>query len=792
MNPRKRLPLPQAAGICILLLSSVPARPQKPAAPRGSFESSFKAEVAPILNNTCAACHGPSIASGGLNTAELTANSITTKREQWEKVVRRVSAGEMPPPGIPKPEGLGAMVDFVRKAIDEADSHAPVDPGRVTARHLNRVEYQNAIRDLLGVSFQATKEFPVDDSGDGFDNIGDVLSVSPLLTERYVAAAERISARALGIAEMPAKPILNSYADDDNYKEVVPFTGTSGSAKRVTPNAIEATHRVLWDGEYTIQAGLAGGRPNPGNSVTLALWMDGQVIASKEISMAAPKGKFFFPYEVFDLKAVLPEGVHTFRLSYLNDPDGDAMSMADAVDGKKNRYIQMIGFLGPEKPAEEPASRKKILTCDPNSGAACVRTIVSTLARRAWRHPVTEKEIGLLTGLYAKARADGSSSDQALQEAMEAILASPNFLFHIEHDASAGPHAVSGVEMASRLSFFIWSSIPDDELLNLAVAGKLATPAVLDAQIKRMIDDPRASALAENFAGQWLEIRNLDSIRPDPDKFPAWGPDLKESMRTETRLFFDSVLRENRPISEFLTARYTFLNETLAKHYGIDGVKGPQFRRVELATNQRGGILSQGAVLAVSSYPSRTSVVLRGKYILENILGTPPPPPPPDVPPLDNDAVGTVLSLRQQMEKHRANAICAACHSKMDPLGFALENYDAIGKWREQDGKFPVDSSGTLPDGKTFDGPAAMRQVLADRMPDFARCLIEKMMIYALGRGITPADRRAIAQIETKWGGSDFKFQTLIYEVAHSAPFQSRRGETLETGNPKTKEVAAK
>jgi hypothetical protein len=354
----------------------------------------------------------------------------------------------------------------------------------------------------------------------------------------------------------------------------------------------------------------------------------------------------------------------------------------------------MIGFLGPEKPAEEPASRKKILTCDPNSGAACVRTIVSTLARRAWRRPVTEKEIGLLTGLYAKARADGSSSDQALQEAMEAILASPNFLFHIEHDASAGPHAVSGVEMASRLSFFIWSSIPDDELLNLAVAGKLATPAVLDAQIKRMIDDPRASALAENFAGQWLEIRNLDSIRPDPDKFPAWGPDLKESMRTETRLFFDSVLRENRPISEFLTARYTFLNETLAKHYGIDGVKGPQFRRVELATNQRGGILSQGAVLAVSSYPSRTSVVLRGKYILENILGTPPPPPPPDVPPLDNDAVGTVLSLRQQMEKHRANAICAACHSKMDPLGFALENYDAIGKWREQDGKFPVDSSG--------------------------------------------------------------------------------------------------
>ena len=788
MNPYKHVYLGGAAGACILLLSSIPAWPQKPVPKRASFDSA----VAPVLNNTCAACHDPGTASGGLNVAELTASSLTSKREQWEKVVRRVSAGEMPPPGIPKPEGLGAMVDWVRKAIDEADSLTPVDPGRVTARHLNRVEYQNAVRDLLGVNFQATKEFPVDDSGDGFDNIGDVLSVSPLLTERYMAAAERISARALGLVQLPSRPILNSYADDDHYKEDVPFTGTSGSAKRVTPNAIEATHRVLWDGEYTIQAGLAGGRPNPGNPVTLALWMDGQVIASKEITMAAPKDKHFSPYENIELKATLPEGVHTFRLSYLNDPDGDVMTMAEALDGKKNRFIQMMGFLGPEKPAEEPASRKKILTCDPNSGSPCIRSIVSTLARRAWRRPVTDKEVVALTSLVATSRAEGSNTDQALQEAIEAILASPNFLFHIEHDAGAGSHSVSGVELASRLSFFIWSSIPDDELLNLGVTGKLATPGVLDAQIKRMIDDPRSSSLSENFAGQWLEIRNLDAIRPDPDKFPAWGPDLKESMRTETRMFFDSILRENRPISDFLTARYTFLNESLAKHYGIEGVKGPQFRRVDLTTNQRGGILGEGAVLAVSSYPSRTSVVIRGKYILENILGTPPPPPPPNVPPLDNDAVGTVLSLRQQMEKHRANPICAGCHSKMDPLGFALENYDAIGKWRDQDGKFPVDSSGTLPDGKTFDGPAAMRQVLVDRMPDFARCLIEKMMIYSLGRGITPADSRAIAQIETKWAANDFKFQTVIYEVAHSAPFQSRRGEMPETGNPKTKEVAAK
>jgi hypothetical protein len=688
------------------------------------------------------------------------------------------------------------MVDWVRKTLDQADSRQPVDPGRVTARHLNRVEYQNSIRDLLGVNFQATKEFPVDDSGDGFDNIGDVLSVSPLLTEKYVAAAERIAARALGLVALPARPIKSSYADDDNYKEVVPFNGTSGSAKRVSPNAIEATHRVIFDGEYTIQAGLAGGRPNPEKPVTLALWMDGEILQTKDISMATPEGKFFTPYETIEMRAFLPEGLHTFRLGYLNDPVGDAMTKADALNAKLNKYIQLIGFVGPEKPAGESAGRMKILICDPSEGPACIEKIASTLARRAWRRPVTTPEVATLTNLYAQSRKEGSTSDQALQEVVETILASPNFLFHIEHDpktAPGAPHPVSGVELASRLSYFIWSSTPDDELLDAGISGKLATPAVLDAQIKRMIDDPRSSALAENFAGQWLEIRNLDSIRPDPDRFPAWGPELKEAMRTETRMFFDSILRDNRPISDFLNARYTFLNEPLAKHYGIEGVKGPQFRRVDLATEQRGGILGQAAVLAVSSYPSRTSVVLRGKFVLDNILGTPPPPPPPDVPALDNDSVGTLLSLRQQMEKHRANSVCAGCHSKMDPMGFALENYDAIGKWRVQDGKFPVDSSGTLPDGKTFDGPAAMRQALSERLPDFARCLIEKMIVYSLGRGLQPADHRTVARIQSSWAAQGYRFQSLIYEVAHSAPFQSRRGEAAVSGAQQpAKEVAQK
>jgi hypothetical protein len=757
----------------------------------------FDTSVTQVVGAACAGCHNPQMASGGLNLLELAAeDSLTGKRELWERVLRRVKAGEMPPAGIPKPAGLPGMVSWLEQTFEKADRNVPVDPGRVTARHLNRVEYQNTIRDLLGVNFQATKDFPVDDSGDGFDNIGDVLSISPLLSERYVAAAERLASRALGLVALPEKPVKSSYADDDNYKEVVPFNGTSGSAKRVSPNAIEASHRVVFDGQYTIQAGLAGGRPDPGKPVTLALWMDGEIVQSKEISMVTPDGKFFAPYEVTEMKAFLPEGLHTFRLAYLNDPEGDAMNKTDALNPKKNKYIQLIGFVGPEKSAEEPASRKRILICDPASGSACLEKIFTTLATRAWRRPVTKGEVATLTNLVAASRRAGSTLDQALEEAVEAVLASPNFLFHIEHDpggpGSAGkPHPISGVELASRLSYFIWSSQPDDELLNAGISGALLRPATLDAQIRRLLDDPRSSALADNFAGQWLEVRNLDSIRPDPDKFPDWGPALKEAMRTETRLFFDAILRGNRPISEFLNARYTFLNEPLARLYGIEGVTGPLFRRVELTTDQRGGILGQASVLAVSSYPSRTSVVLRGKYILENVLGTPPPPPPPNVPTLDEDSVGTLLSLRQQMEKHRSNPVCASCHSKMDPLGFALEHYDAIGKWREKDGKFAVDSSGTLPDGQTFDGPAAMRQALSERMPGFAQCLIEKMLVYSLGRGVGPSDRRTVAQIQQNWAAQGYKFQSLIYEVAHSVPFQSRRGEIIESrsDNP-VKEVA--
>jgi hypothetical protein len=762
--------------LCALALPLASA--QTPAA-------SFDHAVLPVLQKTCVGCHNEQLASGGLNLKALQhADSVVAaNREDWEAVLRKVKAGEMPPPGVPKPAGLAAMASYLEREFDRLDKNVKPDPGRVTARHLNRAEYRNTIRDLLGVDFQTTQEFPVDDTGEGFDNIGDILSVSPLLTEKYLSAAESISERALGLVHLPAKPISTSYADDEHYNEGIPFTGTSGSAHRAGNSFIEATHRVEYDGDYVIDAGLAGNRGPDAKPVTLGFWMDGKLLHSEEVQTTPPKTVYFAPYETKEFKVFLPEGVHTFRMGFLNDDVGAALPKEKAFSPKTNKYPQLIEFAGPLPSSTELASRKAILVCDPKSGPACVERILANVAHRAYRRPVTQAEIASLVKLAAKTQAEGFTVEQGIQTAIEAILVSPDFLFRIERDPQPDNpslvHRLSDVEQASRLSYFLWSSMPDNELLGLAEAGKLNNPGILEAQAKRMLADPRSAQLVDNFAGQWLELRNLDSVKPDPDKFPEWGPELREAMRTETRVFFDFVLRENRPISDFLNAKYTFLNETLARFYGIEGVTGPDFRRVELTTSRRGGVLGQASVLTVSSYPSRTSVVLRGKYILDNILGTPPPPPPPDVPALDEAAVGATLSLRQQMEKHRADPACASCHSKMDPLGFALENYDAIGKWRTMDGKFPVDSSGAMPNGAKFDGAAQMREALARNLPQFAQGLAAKLLVYAVGRGVQPYDRRALAAIASNCEADGYRFQTMIYEVVRSLPFQSRRGEAV-------------
>jgi Protein of unknown function (DUF1592)/Protein of unknown function (DUF1588)/Protein of unknown function (DUF1587)/Protein of unknown function (DUF1595)/Protein of unknown function (DUF1585) len=735
--------------------------------------ATFERTVQPVLAQTCAPCHNDRVSSGGLNLSPFSAAvSITENREGWEKILQKIRTGEMPPKGVPRPAAqMDALTTFVQAKFERADRNVKPDPGRVTARRLNRNEYSNTIRDLLAVEFHAEKDFPTDDSGSGFDNIGDVLTISPVLMEKYLAASERIAARAIGADPLP-KPLSAEYHAKDK------------TIRRPDVSTIEATHRIDFDGEYTVRIGLPGERAADAKPVAMGFWMDGKLLHTMPVETKPSKLVYFNPYSAEEMRLYLPEGDHTFRAGFIDDEFVKGLSTKDAYSSKKNKYLESMTFVGPYPSNVEKSSRKKILICNPNSGSACVERIISTLARHAYRRPVSKNEVASLIKLVGMAKAERMTTEQGIQLAIQAMLVSPHFLFRVERDPNpidpARVHRISDIELASRLSYFLWSSMPDDELLGLAEAGKLRALGVLDAQVKRLLADPRSAALADNFAGQWLETRNLDSVKPDPQKFPEWGPELRDAMKTETRMFFDSVLREDRPLSEFLDARYTFLNERLAKHYGIAGVSGPEFRRVELSTNQRGGILSQASVLTVSSYPTRTSPVIRGKYVLQNILGAPPPPPPADVPPLDEEAVGATGSMRQQLEKHRANATCASCHSRMDVLGFGLENYDAIGKWRTMDGKFPVDVSGTLPGGKSFGSPDEMRILLKADLFDFSRCLIEKMLTYALGGGLERYDNRTVDGLNRDLAASGYRLQKLIHEVVESLPFQSRRGEAAQ------------
>jgi hypothetical protein len=730
--------------------------------------------VRPILTGTCAGCHNAQVSSGGLNVLPLNApESIAQHRDTWEKVLRRLRAGDMPPAGAARPssEQLAGMAAYVTGALDRADASRPRDPGRMTAHRLNRTEYANTVRDLLGVDFRADKYFPADDSGDGFDTIGDVLTVSPLLMERYMAAAERIAAWAIS-TDIPARPIEADYRLRDR------------KVRRVDSSTIEAEHRVDFAGEYIVRFGLPGERPKADGKdaapVTLAFWMNGRELARRQVE-TKPSGLVYFdPYSEEEVRVYLPEGDHVFRAGFVGDPFVQKLAAGELYDRRKNKFLDSIVFVGPFRASIEKESRKRILTCDVATGAACVDRILGALARRAYRRPVTRSEVASLARFVDQARKTGQTAEQGLQLAIQAMLVSPHFLFRIERDPDPRDprrvHDVSQFELASRLSYFLWSSMPDEELLRAAEEGRLRN-AALDAQVERMLDDPKAAAFAANFAGQWLETRNLDAVKPDPDRFRDWTPELRDAMKAETTLFFEHVLRENRPITDFLDARYTFLNERLARHYGIEGVQGAQFRRVALATDRRGGVLSQAGVLTVSSYPTRTSPVIRGKYVLQNILGMPPPAPPPDVPSLPETEIGAQRSMREQLELHRANPTCASCHRNMDVLGFGLENYDAIGRWRDADGKFPVDAQGTLPNGQRFTTPGEMRALLVSQMPQFSRALTERMLTYALRRSLKPYDRRTVDTIVAALEADQHRVRTLVHGIVRSLPFQARRGE---------------
>ena len=731
----------------------------------------FPKIVQPFLARNCVGCHNDKNKSGEVNLQKYNnLESMIGGRDTFESVVRMVRTGEMPPKGLPRPKeaDVRAVTSFIETEFDRIDRKAKPDPGRVTARRLNKNEYNNTIRDLLAVRFKPADDFPADDSGYGFDNIGDVLTLSPVLLDKYLAAAEKISKMAVGAA-----PPIKATAER--------FKSTSGPNQIPGPS-LGSKYKFPVDAEYDIRAGLAGQRLDGKETVQVAVSVDGKEFKTIDLLPTQQRGRFT------EVRIPIAQGEHAIRARLL-PPAPDAPPIAITDNKPRTGYVDYVEVRGPykQRSGAELESYKRVFVCGHAPGqhqTECARKILTPLATRAYRRPATEKEISRLAGFVDLAAKQGDPFEQGIALAIQGMLVSPQFLFRIERDQNANDanaiHSVSDYELASRLSYFLWSSMPDDELLKAAQVKSLRKPGVLDAQVRRMMADPKSKALSDNFAGQWLQLRNMDSIKPDPDKFPAFDEELREAMRTETEMFFDSVLRENSSLLDFLDGKYTFLNERLAKHYGMDDVKGSEFRRVDLKTDQRSGVLTQASILTITSYPTRTSVVLRGKWLMENVLNAPPPPPPPNVPVLDEATVGKDASLRQQMEKHRANTMCASCHNRIDPLGFGMENYDPIGRWRTEDGKFPVDSTGTLPGGKSFKSPEELKAILKSSKDAFAEGVTEKLLTYALGRGLERYDRPVIRSIDQKLAADDYRFGRLISEIVNSAPFQKRRGDGVK------------
>ena len=787
--------------------------------------------VRPILEQSCYVCHNSSVKNADLNLeAYADAGAVVADPHTWEKVVERVRTRVMPPPPLPglTDQEAEALAGWVESTLERADALAPPNPGRVTARRLNRTEYNNTVRDLLGVTLRPADDFPQDDSGYGFDNNGDVLSLSPTLLEKYLVAAERVSRAAL-FGLTPPKPSLVRLTPTRARIESSPValfdydeTGLS------LPNSIHAVHRFPVEGEYVVRAVLGGERPAGSEPVDVGFFVDDREVA---VLTHDPEGlgSFYddrqdFTGKTAELRTRVAAGDRRLAASIVRlyeglptsyagphpskrppppppvfEPPPDATpekleklrkafeeKVAETVPANQVKVVR-LEIVGPYDPARGPSevNLRSVYSCGHLHGGhseGCARTILGRLARRAYRRPVDENDVRPLLELAERARRRGASFEESVGLALQAILVAPDFLFRIERGRASGDgargHLVTDHELATRLSYFLWSSTPDDELLSLADAGRLRELGVLETQVRRMLEDPKSEALVDAFAGQWLQFRALESTSPDSERFPDFENNLRLSMRRETELFFASVVREDRSILDLIDAPDTWLNERLARHYGIEGVRGPEFRHVERGGSHRGGVLTQASVLTVSSYATRTSPVLRGKWILENILNAPPPDPPPGVPRLDEVKVGAEAPLRQQLEAHRVNPSCAACHQKMDPLGFALENFDATGAWRSEDGKWPIDATAALPDGRKFEGPDGLRRVLRAERSAFAECVTDKLLTFALGRGLERYDRRTVRAIARSIAERDYRFSTLVTEIVRSLPFQRRREET--------------
>ncbi len=748
-----------------------------------------------LLNRYCVTCHNERLRTASLMLDKMDIERLGDATEVWERVVAKLRSGSMPPVGQPRPDEAMAksFMTWLEKGLDRAAATKP-NPGRPAVHRLNRAEYTNATRDLLALEIDGASMLPADDSGYGFDNIADVLTVSTGLLERYLSAAHAISRRAVG--DPALRPIVKTYTpaphdrQQDRPSEDLPF-GTRGGL------AIRADFPL--DGEYSLKIVMK--RPNGQTNSIVGLHerqeidvrLDGAHVktftfggvtpASRSIPLGDPLGQFEVRFPVKAGTHVIGVAFHQATLADEGlKPRFPTQNYSFQTDAQEHPRIETVEIGGPDNviaPGESP-SRQKIFVCRPTSGRdeeACARTILSMLARRAYRRPITSEDLPPLLGFYEAGRREGSF-DAGIQAALKRMLMSPQFLFRIESEpkgvAPGTAYRLSDVELASRLSFFIWSSIPDDELLDLAARGKLKEPAVLAQQVQRMLRDDRSTALVRNFGGQWLYLRNLEDVKPDTHEYPDFDDELRVGFRKETELFVESQLREDRPVIDLLRANYTFLNERLARHYGIPRVKGSHFRRITLTDANRFGLMGHGSILTVTSYANRTSPVLRGKWVLENILGAPPPAPPPNVPALEEAPGVKYRSMRDRMEQHRKSPVCAACHARIDPLGFAMENFDAVGQWRTQEGDTPIDASGAL-DGVKFNGLADLRKLVLNRQEAFAVAVTKKLLTYALGRGVEYYDMPAVRQITHQAAVNDYRWSSIILGIVNSSPFQMRR-----------------
>lgn len=783
-----------------------------PSNPSSKSDTSAAPNYQAVVNKYCVTCHNEQLHTAGLVLSKVDAANVPQGAEVWEKVIVKLRAGAMPPAGMPRPDKTtyDAFTTYLETSLDRAALAKP-NPGRVPVHRLSQTEYTNAIRDLLALNIDGKALLGTDDAGeDGFDNMAGALTASPALIEKYMSAARKISRLAIG--DHTLAPAFDTYYlpkfldQSDRTSEDLPF-GTRGG--------IGVNYRFPVDGEYSVKIKLRGqeydyimglGRPHQ-----IEVRLDGKRLKLFTVGGDAPGTPAPYSYaglipgdpewELYmhfadkglEVRFPAKAGAQTVAVSFVEDtaePEGVAQPRQTGASGLPyNEFydgypsVETVSIGGPfrvDGPGDTP-SRRRVFVCRPKNNAdeePCARKILAMLARRAYRRPVGDADLQPLLRFYAGGRKQGSF-DAGVEAALERILADPEFLFRIERDpANLAPGAIyrlSDAELASRLSFFLWSSIPDDELLNLAARNQLRAPGVLEQQVRRMLADDRAKTLVNNFASQWLGLPRLIGAAPDPDAFPDFDENLRTAFQRETELFLESQFHEDRSVGDLLSANYTFVNERLAKYYEIPNIYGDAFRRVTFNDGRRGGLLGQGSILTVTSYGNRTSPVIRGKWVLDNVLGMPPPPPPPNVPALPENGVNgrPPTSVRERMEQHRKNAACAVCHLRMDPLGFALENFDATGHWRatSEDGG-PVDAAGSLPDGSKFDGVTGLRSYLLSRRDQFVGTFTDKLLAWALGRSTEYYDMPAERKITRAAAANDYRWSSIIEGIVQSVPFQ--------------------